>query len=72
MAIDCYINKYVLSPGSKDSDADAHVLRVTSVSPAGAMGDGDRPREDASIRYGKLVVTYSDGNIEGEYDASLT
>ena len=64
--------KYVLSPGSKDSGADAHVLRVTGTSPSGSMGDGDRPREDVSIRYGKLVVTYTDGNIEGEYDASLT
>ena len=64
--------KYVFSPGSKGAGADAHVLRVTSVSPSGASGEGDRPREHVSIRYGKLKVTYSDGNIEGEYDASLS
>lgn len=62
----------VLAAGSHASGADAATCRVTSVTTTGVSGAGDRPREQVSIRYGKLTVTYTSDNIEFEYDSSLT
>jgi len=63
--------EYTLEPGARSKGADAHVLRVASVNPAGSEGGEGRPAEDVSIRYGKLKWKYAEGNIEGSYDASV-
>jgi type VI secretion system secreted protein Hcp len=63
--------EYTLLPGTKGRK-DANVLRVTSVTPAGDDNTKGRPSETVTIGYGKIVWKYTEGNIEGEYDASLS
>lgn len=63
--------EYTLEPGKRSTGADAHVLRVASVLPAGDATCKGRPSEEVKIRYGKLKWKYAEGNIEGSYDASV-
>ncbi|OQW97181.1 MAG: hypothetical protein BWK77_02465 [Verrucomicrobia bacterium A1] len=64
--------EYLLEPGQRGSGADAAVCRITAVIPTGNPGDSDRPREQVTVRYGKITVKYKDGNIEASYDSSTT
>ncbi|MFH0878438.1 MAG: type VI secretion system tube protein Hcp [Lentisphaerota bacterium] len=64
--------EWKLLPGSRASGADANTLRVSSVIPSGDDTSVGRPSEKVTVRYGKIELTYSEGNIRAAYDASLS
>ena len=66
---DPYIT-YVLEPGELASGANESPCTVNAVELVGAGADGGRPREQVAIGYGKLTVTYTDGNVEVVYDVT--
>ena len=68
-AADAYIT-YVLEAGELASGANESPCTVNAVELVGSGADGGRPREQVAIGYGKLTVTYADGNVEVAYDVT--
>jgi type VI secretion system Hcp family effector len=61
---------YVLEAGELASGANESPCTVNAVELVGAGAEGGRPREQVAIGYGKLTVTYADGNVEVAYDVT--
>ncbi len=61
---------YVLEAGESSAGVADARCTVNAVALVGATESGDRPREQVAIGYGKLTVTYLDGNLEVAYDVT--